>query len=302
MRGFPFWGRKSMILTADGLRIYAEEVGHGLTSVLVPQRIYLREYFEPVTVGQIAVFYDPRNRGLSETVHDAERLSRGILHDMEDLEAVRLHYGLKQTAILTHSYFGIAALLHACANPERVTRMVLIGPPPPDPSRIYPPELRSSDGTLEKFNDDFAALRVRTSSLAAADRCRAIWELLRRLYVADPHMSGALHWEPCDIANEAGFLPHFMKYVLPSLAANRLSEEALSRISMPILIVHGRKDRSAPYGGALDWARQLPNARLLTIDEAAHVPWIEAPQVVYGAIRTFLAGGWPSGAESLRQH
>ena len=255
-----------------------------------------------MTVGQIAVFYDPRNRGLSETVHDAERLSRGILHDMEDLEAVRLHYGLKQTAILTHSYFGIAALLHACANPERVTRMVLIGPPPPDPSWIYPPELRSSDGTLEKFNDDFAALRVRTSSLAAADRCRAIWELLRRLYVADPHMSGALHWEPCDIANEAGFLPHFMKYVLPSLAANRLSEGALSRISMPILIVHGRKDRSAPYGGALDWARQLPNARLLTIDEAAHVPWIEAPQVVYGAIRTFLAGGWPSGAESLRQH
>ena len=52
-----------MIVTADGLRIYAEEVGHGLTSVLVPQRIYLREYFEPVTVGQIAVFYDPRNRG-----------------------------------------------------------------------------------------------------------------------------------------------------------------------------------------------------------------------------------------------
>ena len=36
---FPFLGRKSMILTADGLRIYAEEVGHGLTSVLVPQRI-----------------------------------------------------------------------------------------------------------------------------------------------------------------------------------------------------------------------------------------------------------------------
>jgi pimeloyl-ACP methyl ester carboxylesterase len=58
---------------------------------------------------------------------------------------------------------------------------------------------------------------------------------------------------------------------------------------MPVLVVHGRRDRSAPYGGGCDWAAALPNAKLLTVDEAAHVPWIEAPERVFGAIETLLA-------------
>jgi proline iminopeptidase len=303
MRGFRvFQGRKFMILTADGIRLYAEKIGDGPTSIVVPQRIYLREYFEQVTEGQTAIFYDPRNRGQSETVNNPEKLSRGIVHDAEDLEAIRLHFGLDRMAILTHSYFGIAALLYASAYPEHVTRMVLIGPTPPDPYKVYPPELRSSDGTLEKFNQEFANLRLRIATLPQREKCRETWALLRRLYVADAENADALRWQPCDIANEAGFMLHFTKHIQPSLAASRMSEERLSRIRMPILVVHGRKDRSAPYGGGRDWAQQLPNARLLTISEAAHVPWIEAPEIVYAAIRTFIRGSWPSDAENIGQY
>lgn len=291
-----------MILTADGLQLYAERIGGGPTSILVPQRIYLSEYFTSAALGYSAVFYDPRNRGLSETVNDPEKLSRGILHDAEDLEAIRVHFGLEQVASLTHSYLGIAALLYASAHPERVARMVLIGPPPPDPAKTYPPELRSSDGTLERFNEELAHLRLRISTLTPRDQCHEKWALLRRLYVADPANADVLRWAPCDLPNETGFMNQFMRYILPSLAANRITGKGLSHLRMPILIVHGRKDRSAPYGGAVDWARLLPNSRLLTINEAAHVPWIEAPQAVYGAIRTFLGGAWPSGAESIGQH
>jgi hypothetical protein len=43
----------------------------------------------------------------------------------------------------------------------------------------------------------------------------------------------------------------------------------------------------------------LPNARLLTIEGAAHAPWIEAPEHVLGPIQTFLAGSWPTAAEKV---
>jgi len=43
----------------------------------------------------------------------------------------------------------------------------------------------------------------------------------------------------------------------------------------------------------------LPNARLLTVENAAHAPWIEAPDKVFGAIDTFLDGTWPEAAEKL---
>jgi pimeloyl-ACP methyl ester carboxylesterase len=43
----------------------------------------------------------------------------------------------------------------------------------------------------------------------------------------------------------------------------------------------------------------LPNARLITIEGAAHLPWIESPQSVFDAIHTFLDGKWPEHAEQI---
>jgi pimeloyl-ACP methyl ester carboxylesterase len=68
---------------------------------------------------------------------------------------------------------------------------------------------------------------------------------------------------------------------------------------MPVLIIHGRHDRSAPYGGARDWALRLPNARLLTVKDAAHAPWIEASDEVLSSVEVFLGGAWPGTAEKV---
>jgi len=289
-----------MISTADGLHLYAEKIGSGPDAILIPQRIYMREYFERLAARRTAIFYDPRNRGLSETITDPDKISRGILHDVDDLESIREHYGFEQMAILSHSYISTAAILYAAAHPQRVTRLVLLGPMPPDPSKQYPVHLQCSDGALEAFQQRVADLRNQASAFKPDELCRKFWALLRALYVADPDKAGDLHWEPCDLPNEVNFMRPFLQYIVPSLAAARPSAGTLSRITAPVLIIHGRKDRSAPYGGGRDWAANLPNARILTIDNAAHVPWIEQPAIVYGAIETFLDGDWPTAAEKVR--
>jgi pimeloyl-ACP methyl ester carboxylesterase len=46
----------------------------------------------------------------------------------------------------------------------------------------------------------------------------------------------------------------------------------------------------------LDWARTLPNARLVLVEDAGHMPWIEAPRRVLDSIETFLDGAWPETA------
>ena len=68
----------------------------------------------------------------------------------------------------------------------------------------------------------------------------------------------------------------------------------------PVLTIHGRRDRQGPYGGGREWAMTLPDARLVTIDIAAHVPWIEARERVFGSIETFLDGAWPEAAEKVK--
>ena len=49
-----------------------------------------------------------------------------------------------------------------------------------------------------------------------------------------------------------------------------LTPGQLVSFTQPVLTIHGRKDRNAPYGAGREWASLLPNARLLTLDRAAH--------------------------------
>jgi pimeloyl-ACP methyl ester carboxylesterase len=78
-----------------------------------------------------------------------------------------------------------------------------------------------------------------------------------------------------------------------------LTAEDFAKAKMPVLLVHGTRDRQAPYGGARDWALKLPNARLVTVENAAHLPWIESPEKVFDSIRTFLDGAWPAEAQPV---
>ena len=92
-----------------------------------------------------------------------------------------------------------------------------------------------------------------------------------------------------------------MKYwnesIFPSI--KELNFNDLSKAQAPVLTIHGMKDRSAPYGGGCEWAMMLPNARLLSIENAGHAPWVEAPELVFAAIETFLGGTWPDAARKV---
>ena len=92
---------------------------------------------------------------------------------------------------------------------------------------------------------------------------------------------------------------YWVQYLFPSIQNASSTAEDLAHVKIPVLVVHGTKDRSAPYGGAREWAMTLPNARLLAVENAAHAPWIEAPERVLGAIQTFLHGNWPDAAQQV---
>jgi pimeloyl-ACP methyl ester carboxylesterase len=70
-------------------------------------------------------------------------------------------------------------------------------------------------------------------------------------------------------------------------------------VKASVLTIHGARDRHAPYGGGREWALTLPNARLVTIENAAHLPWIEASEEFFGSVETFLNGEWPEAARRV---
>ena len=84
------------------------------------------------------------------------------------------------------------------------------------------------------------------------------------------------------------------------LRALDIAQEATIKVSIPVLTIHGRKDRNAPYGGGREWDMLLPNARLITIDDAAHMSWVEFPEIVFPSIELFLNGQWLERAQPVK--
>jgi pimeloyl-ACP methyl ester carboxylesterase len=123
--------------------------------------------------------------------------------------------------------------------------------------------------------------------------------LLRSIYVINPDHADKIHWDRCDLPTELNFMAYWTQHLLPSIQRWTPTAADLKRVALPVLVVHGTKDRSAPYGGGREWALTLPEARLLAIDNTAHAPWLEAPERVFTPIKTFLDGVWPDAAEKV---
>jgi pimeloyl-ACP methyl ester carboxylesterase len=244
------------------------------------------------------IVYDPRNRGCSDAV-DGARRSRGIEHDVDDLDAVRRHFGLTEIELLAHSYMGFMVVLYAIQHPSRVGRIVQVAPSEPEPGKKYPEAQGDDDGVLRDVLARLSAMQSERSSFTPEAFCQRVWGVLRPLYVADSALAHRIRWDRCDLPNERGFMQYWNETLFPSMQTSAPSAEDLATVSCPVLTIHGTRDRSAPYGGAREWASLLPNARLLTIPHVAHAPWIEAPELVFPAIEAFLADHWPERAERV---
>jgi len=285
------------VITSDGVRLWFQTVGCGSQIVVLPNGFHLLDDFAPLADGRTLVFYDVRNRGRSDTVTDPAKLARGIHNDVDDLEAVRWHFVLGRLNLIGHSYMGLMVVLYAMKYPAHVERIVQIGAMGPYPSKQYPPELTANDDVLRDTMARLAEMQKDRSGDDPVEFCRKLWSILRVIYVTDPKDAEKIRWGRCDLPNERGFMRYMTAHIMPSIVALALTAESLAAVIAPVLTIHGRKDRSAPYGGGGDWAQLLPSARLVTIDDGGHAPWIEAPEVVFGAIGTFLGvdGGALSG-------
>jgi len=286
------------VTTDDGLRLFYRRVGEGPLT-LMSNGVPLADDFTPLADGRSIVFFDNRNRGRSDAVRDRSQIERGIHQDVDDLDAIRRHFGAAQVNVIGFSYAGVTAALFAMKYPAQTNRIIQIGPMAPGEPRQYPPSLSHLDDVFRKAMAGLAELMKDPEASVSVEQCRRFWSVIGPIYVTNPSDVTKLKFLRCDSENERNFMPTWLHHLQPSIHALRLTAEGLAHVTTPVLVIHGRKDRSAPYGSGRDWASLLPNGRLLTIDEGGHVPWIEAPDQVLNAMRTFLDGSWPQSAERI---
>jgi proline iminopeptidase len=296
--------QQGFVVTSDGVHLFYQVVGNGPETVVIPGRLFLIHTLRQLAPSRRLIFYDTRSRGKSDAVHDAKRES--IQDDVRDLETVRQYFGAEKIAPIGYSYMGLLVMLYAVAHPKNVARIVQLDPVPIRYDTKYPAGLSenyaaSLDPAAAKKLDDLQKQGFDRS--CPKEFCEMDWDVQRFALVGDPtHVDrlGVPKTGLCDLENEwpVNLNPHF-EASFTAIQAVALTNADLAKISMPVLTIHGTKDRNAPYGGGREWAMRLPNARLLTVRNGAHQSFDEYPEIVIPAIDQFLKGSWPAATEKV---
>jgi proline iminopeptidase len=243
---------------------------------LLPQMLALADEYE-------LLFYDQRGGGRSKT---DDRAPITWETHVNDLALVVAELEVDPLSLVGYSWGGLLALLYSIeAAAGRVApmpdRLVLIDPAPV--TRAYRAEFESEFARRQSGAD---VTRLRTE-LAASDlrerdpdayRQRA-FELSVAGYFADPAATHNL--TPFRVTGRV------QQSVWDSLGDyNLLKPGALDTVKLPALVLHGRQD-PIPLASSTAAAAAL-GARLVPIDGAGHVPYVEQPAALFAAIREFL--------------
>lgn len=234
------------------------------------------------------IFYDQRGGGLSRT---DDRAPITWETHVQDLALVARELEINPLSLVGYSWGGLLAMLYAVdafggggpplpPGAPVPARMVLIDPAPAT-RRMR----RAFEGELARRQGSDAIVRQReelaTSGLRERDpeayRKRA-FEISVAGYFAHPELARDL--TPFRVIGRV------QESVWESLGDYDLLP-ALTRVRCPTLVAHGRED-PIPLSASEAVVRALPNATLVALDDSGHVPYVEAPDALFGAVRDFL--------------
>ena len=211
--------------------------------------------------------FDKRGTGLSDRPGGLPDLETR----MDDVRAVLDEVGSAQAAVFGYSEGGPLAALFAATYPERVSALVLYGSyaKRQDPDAEYPwaptREARASyAAAVERGWGEEGDLATYAPE---ADEALSRWWSVRARAAASPGAARDLVLMNSSID---------VRHVLPA-------------IRVPTLVLHRRGDTDSSVEEGRYLAEHIPTARFVELDGAAHLPWIDADQIL-DEVEEFLTG------------
>lgn len=276
----------------DGVRLWYTERGAGSPVVVIhggpgmdhnslaPDLVRLEQRHR-------VIYYDQRGGGRSTLASELE-----IAQHVEDLEALRQQLGLERMTLLAHSFGPAIAALYAIRYPDRVDRMVFLGPIPPRKATFFEDygatmQTRMTDAQRKRAAELNELFAKEGSDVVAV--CREYWSIGTPPRVARSLPVSVVKSDFCTASPEA--IRYGMTKTNPATFGSLGDWDwtaALRAVQAPVLIIHGEED-AIPMALVAEWETALPHARLLRLAETAHFPHAERPEIVFPAIEEFLA-------------
>ena len=275
----------------DGVRLHWEVYGSGdWTVFLLPTWSIIHSRHWKFQIAYLArhcrvLVMDGRGNGLSD-----RPLDPGAYADEEfaaDALAVMEATGTASAALVSLSAGARWATMLAALHPERVTRLVFIGPG----VRLAPwkPLRDAIHATFDDVFDEYDDYQKFNANYWLKDH-RGFLEFFFGLMFPEPHST-----KPIEDAVNWG-LESTPQVLIATERASTLDEAEsvkLARaISCPVLVIHGDEDAIVLQANGEALA-ELTDGRLLALEGSGHGPHLRDPVVVNLALRDFLLPSAP---------
>lgn len=206
------------------------------------------------------IAYD--HRGSGATIAPVQSITFENL--VSDVFTVLDAYKAETCVLAAESAGALTALGAALAQPKRISRLVIVDgmyhrSAPPGQDRFLQGLRTAYPATLKRFME---------------------------LCIPEPGCEHIVTWgrQILDRASPEGAV------ALYEMAGSVDLRAQLGRIDQRTLVVHGALDAIVPLAQGRALASALPNARLVVLDDAGHVPTMTRPVEVARAISEFLSG------------
>ncbi|MFF3455442.1 alpha/beta fold hydrolase [Streptomyces sp. NPDC002730] len=204
---------------------------------------------------------------------------------VDDVEALRDHFGWDSVDVLAHSASGDLAILYAARYPQRIRTLSLI---------TARARALGVDFT-EEHRREVVALRAGESWFEAArDAYEAVWfgsPTDADFDAAAPFFYG--RWDAAAQAHAAADVEQTNELAADVYASSgafdpAVALAAIACLDAPVLVLAGELDSGPRPRVAADIAKLFPHAELAVQPGAGHFPWLDDPVCFTQTVATFL--------------
>lgn len=275
---------EEFITTLDSVSIFCRIIGESKDTLVVFHgggfgSSYLIPDLTPLASHHTLIFFDQPGTGFSSVVKDTARLSMNRF--VSDVEVVRKHFKLKKMNILAHSNGGLMSGYYATIYPNHIESLILVNP--------TSASLRWSN--LNRFDSTSLLLLKQNKKMynsSPSDTIKACWDYYsiwaRGKFPSSKHARRI--WGDVCHCNQENLLNPYLYYPLLSLGQWDLTKP-LNKVKARTLIIGGDMDET-PVSAWEEWKVSIPNSKLLIIQGAGHLPYVDKPNIFFIAVENFL--------------
>jgi proline iminopeptidase len=287
------YAKEGYVDAGGGVRLFYRLLGTGPDTLIMIHggpgltMDYFLDDLTPLAAHHALLFYDQRGTGRSTLVSDS--MSLDAQRFVEDVEAIREHFGIGQLTLFGHSWGSAVVARYAMSYPEHLRRIIIVGALP-----LQQYQLTEAFKQLEMKRDSITLKRMRELRAARladpgnSEVCSAYYTLWFQPFYGNHNTANPSKGDFCagTLESRRNKMVSVDKFTMASLGQWDW-RWSLSQVRIPGLIIHGTMD-PLPLDGAKAWASVLSNGQLLLLDGVGHFPYLEVPDRFFEVVNEFL--------------